>query len=103
MQTPMMSCHLIPMWHEWNAITNDIMITWFTLYANLVTSHLACMTCMHLHGTCALYKYGAPKYPSVLASMQADLNLEKITTTHFWVVNTQNANENMPNMIPLSQ
>ena len=27
-------CHLIPMWHEWNANTDDIMITWFTLYAN---------------------------------------------------------------------
>ena len=30
----MMSCHLIPMWHEWNANTNDIMMTWFALYLN---------------------------------------------------------------------
>ena len=24
-----MSCHLIPMWHEWNANTGDIMVMWF--------------------------------------------------------------------------
>ena len=34
MQTPMMSCHIIPMSHEWNANANNIMMTWFTLYAN---------------------------------------------------------------------
>ena len=34
MQTPMMSCHLIPIWHEWNTIADDIMMTWFTLYVN---------------------------------------------------------------------
>ena len=33
--------------------------------------------------------------------MQADLNLGKITASHFWVLNAQNANENMPNMIPI--
>ena len=34
--------------------------------------------------------------------MQADLNLAKITTSHFQVLNTQNANQYMPNMIPIA-
>ena len=34
--------------------------------------------------------------------MQADSNLEKITTSHFQILNAQNANENMPNMIPIA-
>ena len=29
MQTPMMSCHIIPMWNEWNANTDDMMMMWF--------------------------------------------------------------------------
>ena len=33
--------------------------------------------------------------------MQADLNQDKITASHFQVLNAQNANENMPNMIPI--
>ena len=65
----------------------------------LVTSHQACATCAHEHGTCALSKTGAPKLSSGLVCTQADLNLAKITTAHFWVLNTQNANRNMPNMI----
>ena len=57
--------------------------------------------CACMHGAHALHKYSASKYPGDLACMQADSNLEKITTTHFGVLNTQNANENMPNMIPI--
>ena len=34
--------------------------------------------------------------------MQADLNLVKITAPHFQVPNTQNANQNMANMIPIA-
>ena len=34
MQTPMMSCHLIPTLHELNMNANDIMMTWLALYAN---------------------------------------------------------------------
>ena len=34
--------------------------------------------------------------------MQANSNLVKITASHFQVLNTQNANENMPNMIPIA-
>ena len=102
MQTPMTSCHLIHMWHEWNVKANDIMMTWFTFYANLVMSCLACMMCACMHGACPLHKYGASKYPSGLVCMQADSNLEKITTSHSWVLNTQNANENMPNTIPIA-
>ena len=68
----MMSCHLIPIWYEWNVNTGDVMITWFTLFANLVMSHLACTSHAHVHGTHVLNKYGASKYPSGLACMQAD-------------------------------
>ena len=71
------------MWHEWNADADDIMIMWFTSYANLVTSHLACTMCMCMHGTHALNKYGAFKYPRGLVGMQADSYLEKITASHF--------------------
>ena len=38
----------------------------------------------------------------VLVCTQADLNLVKLTASHFWVLNNQNANENMPNMIPIA-
>ena len=55
-----------------------------------------------MHGTCALYKYGTSKCPSGLACTQPDLNLEKITASHFQVLNAQNENENMPNMIPIA-
>ena len=34
--------------------------------------------------------------------MQANANLGKLTASHFQVLNTQNANENMPNMIPIA-
>ena len=47
-ETPMMSCHLIPTWHEWNMNADDIMMTWLALYANLVTSCLACMHMAHM-------------------------------------------------------
>ena len=57
MQTPMMSCLLIPVWHEWNTNANDIMMTCFALYMNIVTSCLACAMCMHMDdGTHALYR-----------------------------------------------
>ena len=90
MQTPLMSCHLIPTWHEWNAKADDIMMTWFTLFVSLVMSHLACTLCAHVHGTCALIKNGVPKYLSGLVCTQADSNLGKLTTSHSWVLNTQN-------------
>ena len=44
----------------------------------LLTSHQACMTCMHVHGTHALSKAGMSKQSSGLACMQADLNLVTI-------------------------
>ena len=78
------------------------MMTWFASYVNPVLSHLACVMHVHMHGACALYKYGMFKNPSGLACMQADLNLEKITTTHFQVLNAQHANKNMPNKIPIA-
>ena len=40
----------------------------------------------------------APKYLNVLTGMTADSNLRRLTTSHFQVLITQNANENMPNM-----
>ena len=82
------------MWHEWsmNAYDVNIMMMWFTLYADLVISCLACMTCACIHGRCDLCRTSESKYLSYLACMQADLNLTKITTSHFWVLNTQNSN-----------
>ena len=79
----MTSCHLIPMWHEWNANADDIMMMWFTLYVNLLTSHWACASHMHVHGTCALNKNDTSMYLSHLACMQANSNLEKITALQF--------------------
>ena len=80
---------------------NDIMMTWFALFVNLVMSHLACTLCACMHGTHALNKYGASKYLSGLACMQADLNLGKLTASHFQVLDTQNENENMPILLPI--
>ena len=97
----MTSCHLIPTWHKWNTFVDDIMMTWFTLHVNLVTSHWACMSCTCVHGTCTQNKYGA-KYLSDLACTQAKSNLEKISIPHFQVLNSQNANKNMPNMFPIA-
>ena len=56
---------------------------------------------MHMHGAYALIKMGVLKYSSSLTGMPANLNLRKLTTTHFDVLITQNANENMPNMFPI--
>ena len=98
----MTPCHLIPTWHEWNVNAGDGMTMWFTLFANLVTSHLACMSFPCMHGTHALNKYDMPKYQSGLAYTQADLSLKKSTASHFQVLNTQNANKNMPNMFPIA-
>ena len=88
MQTPMMPCHLIPTWHDWSVNANDIMMMWFTSYMNLVVSCLASMLHAHMHGTHALCKNSASKYPIGLASMQAHSNLAKITATHFQVLHT---------------
>ena len=66
-----------------------------------VTSGMCMQTSMaHMHGTHALYKYGMSKYLSGLVCMQANLNLGKLTASHLQVLNTQNANKNIPNMIP---
>ena len=94
-----MSCHLIPTWHEWNANTNDIMMTWFTLYLNPSDLCQACATCACKHGAHALTNMGVSNYSSGLACVQADPNLAKTTISHFWVLNSQNGNRNMPNMI----
>ena len=56
MITPMTSCHLIPTWQKWNANADDVMMTWFTLFVNLVLSYLAYASCAHVHGVCALNK-----------------------------------------------
>ena len=98
----MTSCHLIPTWHEWNASADDIMMTWFTLFVNLVTSCLACVMHACMYGIHALNKHGTSKSLSGLACMQVNSNLEKITASHFQVLNTKNANKNMPNMIPIA-
>ena len=70
----MTSCHLIPTWQNWSVNAGDVMVMWFASYGNLVTSHWACMSCMHMHGTHAIIKNGAPKDLSGLAGMQAYSN-----------------------------
>ena len=54
-QTPMISCHLIPTWQEWNTNATDIMITWFALYANQsdITSGMH-NTCTHAWHMCSM-------------------------------------------------
>ena len=101
MRTPMTSCHLIPTWHEWDANSGGVMLTWFTSYANLVTSHWACASCARVHGTCAITKMGTSKYLNGLTGKPADSNLGKLTTSHFIALITQNANKNMPDMFPI--
>ena len=56
---------------------------------------------VHMHGAHALNKYSALKYLSGLACMQPESKLEKITASLLQILNAQNANENMPNMIPI--
>ena len=97
----MTSCHLIPTWHEWNANAGDVMVTWFTHDVNLVTSRWACALHASVHGARAIIKMGACKYSNSLMGMPADSNLGKITASHFKVLITQNANENMPDMFPI--
>ena len=96
MRTLMTSCHLIPTWHEWNANAGDVMVTWFTHDVNLVSSRWACASRAREHGTRAIIKMGASKYSNGLVGMPADSNLGKIAATHFKVLITQNADENMP-------
>ena len=60
----MTSCHLIPTWHEWNTNADDVMMTWFALFVNVVMSHLACTSHMHMHGARAPYKNSVYEYPS---------------------------------------
>ena len=86
MQTPMMSCHIILTWHEWNANAGDVMVTWFASYVNLVTSQWACTTYTCMHGACALSEMGTLKYLNGLVGMPANSNLRKLTTAHFGVL-----------------
>ena len=79
----MMSCHLIPTWHEWNVNAGDVMVTWFTSYANLVMPCWACALHVCMHGACAISIMGGPKYSNGLMDMQAHLNLRKLTASHF--------------------
>ena len=98
MQTPMTSCHLIPMWYKWNMNAVDVMVAWFISYVNLVTSCWACTSHAHMHGTHAVSKMGVLEYSNGLTGMQTNSNLRKLTASHFNALNTQNANKNMPNM-----
>ena len=81
---------------------DDVMMTWFASYANPSDVTLGMHdACIHAWGTCSMLN-SMIKYLSGLACMQANLNLERITASHSWVLITQNANENMPNMIPIA-
>ena len=59
--------------------------------------HIACACAW----TCALTKMGMSKYLNGLMGTPANSNLRKLTSSHFQVLITQNANENMPNMFPI--
>ena len=98
----MTSCHIIATWHKWNANANDVMMTWFTLYTKPSDVTLGMHNHAHLHDTCALSKSGMSKYLSCLVCIQANPNLVKITASNFGVLNTQNANQNMPKLIPIA-
>ena len=98
MRTLVTSYHITSTWHEWNANAGDVIVTWFTHDANLVTSCWACAPHARKHGACAIIKMGTPKYSYGLACTPADCDLGKITASHFRVLITQNANENMPDM-----
>ena len=74
------------------------MVTWFASYANLVTSRWACALRVRVHGARAIIIMGASKYSNGLMGTPADSNLGKINVSHFKVLITQNANENMPDM-----
>ena len=89
------------MWHKWNMNAGDVMVTWFASYVNLVMSQWVYASCVRMHGACAIIKMGTSKYSNSLTVTPADLNLRKLTTSHFNVLITQNANENMPNMFPI--
>ena len=89
------------MWHEWNANAGDIMVTWFAHDASLVTSRWACALHARQHGAHAIIKMGASKYLNSLTGTPADSNLGKITPSHFKVLITQNANKNMPDLLPI--
>ena len=54
-----------------------------------------------MHGACAIIQMGASKYSNGLMGMPANLNLMKLTASHFNALITQNAAENMPNMFPI--
>ena len=56
---------------------------------------------MHMHGACAIIEMGASKYSNGVTGTPADLNLGKLTTSHFNALITQNSNKNMLNMFPL--
>ena len=78
----MMSCHLIPTWHEWNMNDNDVMMMWLTSYTNPSDVHV------HMHDTHALCKNSTSKYMSGLACMQANVNIEKTMASHFQELKT---------------
>ena len=84
----MMSCHLIPIWHGWNVNAGEIMVMWFASYVNLVMSQWAYVSCTCMHGTCAIIKMDMPKYSHGLTGMPANLNLRKLTASHFSVLST---------------
>ena len=47
---------------------------------------------MHVHGACAISKMGMLKLMNSLTGTLADLNLRKLTTSHFGALSTQNTN-----------
>ena len=92
----MTSCHLIRMWHAWNTNANDIMMTWFTIFANLVRHHIWHVhhVCACMHGTCALDILPCLVCLSGLACTQANSDLENALGTKYQM-HAKHVNENL--------
>ena len=91
---------LIPIWHKWNV--NSTMSCTYGLHQmqTLVMSCQACAACVHVHGTCSLHISGVPIWSLY---MEAKPTLDKISTSHYQVLNTQFANDIMPKRILIAQ
>ena len=63
--------------------------------------HIICELCdvmlgmCDVHGAHAIIKIAMSKYSNSLTGMPADLNLMKLTASHFKALITENANENL--------
>ena len=84
------------MWHELNTNTGDITVMWLAYDVNLVMSRWACASCVCVHGASAIIKMGTSKHSNGLTGAPANS-----IASHFKALIAQNANKNMPEMVPI--